>query len=501
MQIIAEMSPAKMGEEILNPVSKMKAESSAKRKIPLASLSKMPDFTMGELKDTTSPSPGKVVVPLYSEKTLSIAEGIGAPPVLTYGNGPLLTNVQVVTIFWGTSWNQASQSALLSQVNQFFDFILTSPLIDILGEYSVAGKTIGHGSHIGTFTDTGSQPGGNTGQVSDAQVQQQLQAWITNGNVPSQNANTLYFVYLPTGVTLTGPANAGGGTSCVDFCGYHWFISGTNPEIYYAAMPFPGCNGCLGGLTQIQSLTSVSSHELCESITDPHPWTGWNSPQGEIGDICAWQTDVMGGYTVQKEWSNSAGACITQSNNQSGWSGWSSLGGWIDRIAVNKNQDGRLEIFARGGDGAVWHNWQTAPNSGWSGWNSLGGWIDMLTVGQNQDGRLEIFARGGDGAVWHNWQTTPNGNWSGWNSLGGWIDMLTVGQNQDGRLEIFARGGDGAVWHNWQTTPNGNWSGWNSLGGWIDMLTVGQNQDGRLEIFARGGDAAVWHNWQTAPNF
>jgi hypothetical protein len=39
-----------------------------------------------------------------------------------------------------------------------------------------------------------------------------------------------------------------------------------------------------------------------------------------------------------------------------------------------------LEIFARGGDGAVWHNWQTAPNNGWSGWYSLGGWIDLLEV-------------------------------------------------------------------------------------------------------------------------
>jgi len=73
--------------------------------------------------------------------------------------------------------------------------------------------------------------------------------------------------------------------------------------------------------------------------------------------------------------------------------------------------------------------WQTAPNSGWSGWASLGGWIDELTVGQNADGRMEVFARGSDHALWHNWQTAPNSGWSGWASLGGWIDRLTVGQN------------------------------------------------------------------------
>jgi len=32
---------------------------------------------------------------------------------------------------------------------------------------------------------------------------------------------------------------------------------------------------------------------------------------------------------------------------------------------------GQMEIFARGGDRAVWHKRQTAPNNGWSGWYSL----------------------------------------------------------------------------------------------------------------------------------
>ena len=497
----SKMDPIKMDVGIPNPSLKMPIKNVNKKNLPLASLGNMPEFKMQKSDNVSELAPGgSVVVPLYKDKATPIEKSIGAPPVLSYGNGPLLTNVQVTTIFWGNAWTQAPQNTLLTQLNQFFDFVLTSPLIDMLGEYNVSGKNIGHGSRIGTYTETASQPGGNTNQLTDAQLQQQIQTWINNGNVTSPGANTLYFVYLPPNVTLTGPANSG--TSCQDFCGYHWFIQGTNPEIYYAAMPFPGCNGCLGGLSQIDSLTSVSSHELCESITDPQPWTGWNSSSGEIGDICAWQTGVIGGFTVQKEWSNKAGACIIQNNNVvDPWSGWYSLGGWIDRLAIDQNQDGRLEIFARGGDGAVYHNWQTTPNGNWSGWASLGGWIDMLTVGNNQDGRLEIFARGGDGAVYHNWQTIPNGNWSGWASLGGWIDMLTVGRNQDGRLEIFARGGDGAVYHNWQTTPNGNWSGWASLGGWIDMLTVGQNQDGRLEIFARGGDGAVYHNWQTAPNY
>ena len=183
-----------------------------------------------------------------------------------------------------------------------------------------------------------------------------------------------------------------------------------------------------------------------------------------------------------------------------GWSAWGSMGGWIDQLASARNADGRLEVFARGSDGALWHKWQTAPNDGWSGWASLGGWIDRLALGQNADGRLEVFARGSDKALWHMWQLAPNDGWSGWASMGGWVDAPAIARNADGRLEIFVIGSDHALWHKWQTAPNNGWSGWASLGGWIDRLAVGQNADGRLEVFARGSDKALWHLWQLAPN-
>ena len=101
---------------------------------------------------------------------------------------------------------------------------------------------------------------------------------------------------------------------------------------------------------------------------------------------------------------------------------WASLGGAIFDPFVVNNADGRMEVFARGTDGALWHIWQTAPNNGWSGWLSLGGAIQGAhAVGMNKDGRLEVFARGTDGALWHIWQTAPNSGWSGWQSLGGGI--------------------------------------------------------------------------------
>ena len=64
-------------------------------------------------------------------------------------------------------------------------------------------------------------------------------------------------------------------------------------------------------LAVLDALTSTSSHELCEAITDAVPGQGYYDDQnGEIGDICAWQTKRLGQYLVQLEWSNAHGTCI-----------------------------------------------------------------------------------------------------------------------------------------------------------------------------------------------
>ena len=244
------------------------------------------------------------IVPLYvADEVVAAVPEVAAPPppVLTYRGGALLTAVQVFTLFWGSAW-QAGQAQLAGQLNAFFDFVLTSPLIDQLKEYDRPPLSIGHGSRIGTATILAPRL---RHSASDAAVRHMLQQEIaTNPALPQPTPNTLYFVYLPPGVSVS----QGGGRSCLTFCGYHDTING---QIFYAVMPFPGCAGCLGGLSVFEALTSTSSHELCEAITDPVPGTGWSDDvHGEIGDICAWKTKQIGAYTVQLEWSNAASSCI-----------------------------------------------------------------------------------------------------------------------------------------------------------------------------------------------
>jgi hypothetical protein len=237
------------------------------------------------------------IVPLHTAPRLAAA----TTPELTYRNGTLLTSVEVFTLFWGAAWQDATNSAVSKQMNEFFDFILTSKLMDQLAEYNVEGKTIGHGKRTGSLTLTTSEPGT---KVQDSAIQKMLREEIAAGTLPENNANSLYFIFLPPGTQV----EQGGAASCTDFCGYH---DATSDDVFYAAMPYPNCTGCEGGLTTLDALTSTSSHELCEAITDPIPGEGWyDDANGEIGDICAWKTKKLNGYTVQLEWSNSAEACV-----------------------------------------------------------------------------------------------------------------------------------------------------------------------------------------------
>jgi hypothetical protein len=235
------------------------------------------------------------IVPMHPVKAAA------ASPQLTYRNGALLTNVEVFTLFWGSGWQKAPASGLISQINDFFTYIVASPLIDQLSEYSVSGKTIGHGKFTGTLTVTSPDPGSS---VQDSDIQSMVQRQIDSGAIPKPGPNTLYVVYVESGVTV----EQGGSASCKSFCGYH---DSFGAQIYYGVLPYPDCSGCTGGQDVFSALTVTTSHELCEAITDPVPGEGWyDDTNGEIGDICAWKTKTVGKYMVQQEWSNKAGQCV-----------------------------------------------------------------------------------------------------------------------------------------------------------------------------------------------
>jgi len=273
--------------------------------------------------------------------------GAATPPHLTYRGGPLIQNVEVTTIYWGSAWQN---DPIRPQLDAFFDFIVTSSLLDQLAEYNVPSFTIGHGKHVGSFIVPQNPPA----TVDDTAVAAFVQQQIASGAVPAQNVNSLYFVFTPSGVTVT----LQGSSSCKQFCGYHNTPDGS---LFYGVVPYADCQGCDFAGTVFDSMTVIASHELCEAITDPVPGNGWyDDANGEIGDICESSTKVINtagviaaasttftatvspatvvidgtspvnltvtltpssaqtppapapgqSYTVQTEWSNAKGACV-----------------------------------------------------------------------------------------------------------------------------------------------------------------------------------------------
>ena len=116
------------------------------------------------------------------------------------------------------------------------------------------------------------------------------------------------------------------------FCAYHGTLTANGVTTTYQVMPDNQVGsgidvGCGSGTLQ-QNETSALSHELVETITDPDvgfakvlaPPLGWyDVNNGEIGDICNGRHATFVGsdavtYTSQKQWGNSAAACILAPN-------------------------------------------------------------------------------------------------------------------------------------------------------------------------------------------
>ena len=246
------------------------------------------------------------IVPTADFVARGVAPAADAIPNLVYLGGPVIESVEVVPIYWGAAWATGPNLQLASRLDQFFDFIVTSPYLDLLREYGTPTTPIRYGRRLASAPVSGSEPGTVTSsgrQVTDAQIRAQLQAWIANKTVPTTTANTLYFIFLPPNVvSLLGD----GTKSCTAFCGYHSHIG----NVYYAVIPFATCPGCVFAGDFLDTLTEVISHELAEAITDP-ALNAWVDPvNSEIGDICNRQTTRLGGFLVQTEWSNRQKACV-----------------------------------------------------------------------------------------------------------------------------------------------------------------------------------------------
>jgi hypothetical protein len=259
--------------------------------------------------DQSDPSADSTLVhimPLHNPDAAAPQVTAAAIAGLTYFGGPILTHVSVHPVFWN------SATKLQANINAFYPAVVGSSsamYTSVLTQYN-----IGTGTSVAGITDTNS-----TRSIKDSAIQNRLKTLIGQGSLPAPNANTYYPVHFPSGMTIS----LGSSRSCVQFCAYHstFVLNGVN--VNYGVIPDigqSGCNGGCGGSTVTNNTDSVASHELVEATTDPAvglatvfgPPLGWyDQPDNqEIGDLCNAQQGTAAGFTIQKEWSNSANACV-----------------------------------------------------------------------------------------------------------------------------------------------------------------------------------------------
>jgi hypothetical protein len=220
----------------------------------------------------------------------------GSVPQVESAGGAVLATPKVVPIFFtGDSTMQTSMEPFLQML------VGSSYWTTTTSEYGVGALQVEP-----TIVTTDTPP------TTDDALQTWLQSQLDGTHAGwTYDPQTIYAVYLPDGVSLSTPF----GDSCKAFGGYHDETMGAGGKIVYALMP-----RCPGGL---DSLTVVTSHELIEAATDPHPETDgayqlldqdhlvWEyAPGGELGDMCEYvgmaEQKLVGDYLVQRTWSNAS---------------------------------------------------------------------------------------------------------------------------------------------------------------------------------------------------
>jgi hypothetical protein len=257
---------------------------------------------------------------------------------LSYFGGPIISNVQVIQVLYGSgSYNAQVAGTTSPTMGNFFADITSTGLISLLQQYNTnisggTGQVFGNGTFAGLFQIVPAA-GNNGSTITDTQIQSELLAQINAGHLPAPvldslgNPNTLYMIYFPPGKTIS----QGGSNSCQagGFCAYHGTTSSTlnSKHVLYGVLPDmqagSGCSTGCGTSTVFGNYTSVTSHELTEAMTDAEvgiattfgpPLAWYDMTNGEIGDICNGQqgTYVANGtsYTIQLEFSNSASNCV-----------------------------------------------------------------------------------------------------------------------------------------------------------------------------------------------
>jgi hypothetical protein len=229
--------------------------------------------------------------------------GGGGSPNLIYHGGPVMTTgAHVETIFWGTSWSNASFVAdKMSGLQTFYSGMGGSTYDATNAEYTDATGNVGSAVTFGgAHVDLSAAPrNGNKTSPILAKV---------CSTITDPRSDGYYPVYVDTRRGHAG------------FCAWHSAGTCNGVTVQFAFFfnldGDPGCDpdDASGQHSQgLAALANVSGHELSEALTDPHLNAWYDSSGAENSDKCAWAfgTPLLNfsngsHWKIQGNWSNDA---------------------------------------------------------------------------------------------------------------------------------------------------------------------------------------------------
>jgi hypothetical protein len=318
-----------------------------------------------------------------------------------------------------------------------------------------------------------------------------------------------YFFYAPASTQWFGEY----GTYCGDPTGQAYQIQGlpgvwardytaakvvVNPTSAAITVDMPG---------YIDSSGNSASHLTIDSndaaiLKSAGGWSAWTNKGGQLLNgsgpaIYSWGTERTGWFVT-----GTNNALYHMWNDSTGAHGWENLGGVLTSspAAVSRSA-GKIDVFVRGGDGALWSRWTVDGGTSWSAWYKIGGQLLNGTSPAAYDwgeAGIGVFVTGTNRALYQvSYEGNGNSAWSNWENLGGVVTSSPGATASDnGVIDVFVSGNDTALWQ--REYSNSAWGSWTSLGGRIPSGTgpaACSWGPARLDVFVQGMDNALYHRW------
>ena len=281
-------------------------------------------------------------IPIAATALIDLFAPFVCPPIACTGvniGGRDEGSPKIESLYWDDNWDAHNpNSPSRATIDNYMSAIVGSDYMDPANQYGVSRGSFDKDNQSSSLCGTRAASGATSFGSLVGWVTCEVQAPFTG--VPLPDDNTIYAVYVPEGVTITGDINA----TCNPTTAFHVWSAAVVPDpnllnpfaFKIEGFPFlliPAQCAVVSGdpTTTLKNFTENFSHELIEGALDPFAPTGWidNSQNssiqnltsvGEPADIC--QNNPMfsevptppvlgsAGFWVSTYWSNADNRCV-----------------------------------------------------------------------------------------------------------------------------------------------------------------------------------------------